>query len=86
MFILQFLLVAIASLGWLCARLATQHEPSLLLPGLIALAANTWVAWSAFDRDYPTAKRWRDSFGIAVVITAATLLVYMIYVVYLTYG
>jgi hypothetical protein len=85
-FILRFVFVAIAYLAWLYAHSGRYPYQSLLLPGLVALAANTWVAWSAFDHDYPTVKRWRDSFGIAVVVTVATLFVYMMYLVYLTYG
>jgi hypothetical protein len=85
MFILKLLFVAVAYVAWLYGHSSIEHEQSIVLPSLIALAANIWIVQSAFDHDYPMVKRWRDSFGIAFVITLLTLCAYIAYVVKITY-
>lgn len=82
MVILKLLFVAVVYVAigiWLYAHSHMQPDQAIILPALFALAANTWIVQSAFDHDYPPVKKWRDSFGIAVVVTFLTHWAYMVY-------
>ena len=80
---LLFVAVAYAALGiWLYAGLHLQPDGLFfVLSTLSAFAANTWIVWSAFDRDYPPMKKWFYSIGAAIVLTFLTLWAYMMYLV-----
>jgi hypothetical protein len=85
MVILNVLFVAAAYWAWLYKCSGTEPAQSFALPGLVALTANICIAWFVFDRDYPKARRCRDSVGIGTVATFLMHCIYMFFMAMITY-